>query len=146
MPTPIRYDDLEMALHWASSGAPFENRAFVSRETDKLFTQLLGGDFAGEAPDDLDDGGLYIEVPHKNELDLGRQLVFRFVEDSAPILAQDVHSIFRHRGAYAQFKNLLDRTDLLERWFEYESGAMRTALMVWAKEHGFEVTHDDSAG
>ena len=145
MPTSVRHDDLEDALYWASSGAPYENRAFLSRETGEFVIQSARGAFADESPDDLEDGSLYIEVPHKNELDLGRRLALSFVDDVAPSLSQVAHSIFRHRGACAQFKDLLDRNHLLDQWFEYERNVTRTALAAWAGENGFEVTHDRGA-
>jgi hypothetical protein len=52
----------------------------------------------------LDD---YIAVPHKNELGLGRRLVFDFVDQELPRDADAVSDFFRRRGAYARLKALL---------------------------------------
>lgn len=56
-------------------GAPFENEALLSRTTGELFFMSMQGDFGDELPDDIDDGSAYVAVAHKNELDLGRNLV-----------------------------------------------------------------------
>ena len=42
-----------------------------------------------DAPDDLDDESRYIQIPHKNDLDLGSDLVRRFVSEEAPGLSGD---------------------------------------------------------
>lgn len=139
MPTSIRYDDLADALMWASSGAPAENQAFLSRKTGKVFNRSADGDFEAELPDDIDDESLYVEIPHENQLDLGRDLIFRFIDKTAPALAHEVRALFRQRGAHAQFTKLLERHDLLDAWFEFERAAKRDALTAWARENGFAV-------
>ena len=37
-----------------------------------------------DLPEDVDESDKYIEIPHKNELDLGRNLVFQFVSKHIP--------------------------------------------------------------
>jgi len=61
--------------------------------------------------------------------------VFRFVQGQAPELMDDVEDIFRRRGAYGRFKDLLDDIDLLEQWYAYEEQATRTALRAWCDEN-----------
>jgi hypothetical protein len=137
--TPITFETLESALEWSSSGAPFENQAFLSRATGDLFLKSLQGEFGEELPDDIEDGTAYVAVPHKNDLDLGRSLVVSFSEEHAPTHLRTIESFFRHRGAYGKFKALLERTNLLERWYEYETAGTRRALEVWASDNGFRV-------
>ena len=104
----------------------------------------MQGDFGEELPDDIEDGTVYIAVPHKNDLDLGRSLVLAFAEEQAPAHLSAIESFFRQRGAYAKFKSLLERTQLLERWYEYEAAATKTALEAWAGENGFTVSGSKS--
>ena len=104
---PITYEALESAFQWSSSGAPYENEAFLSRETGEVFFKSMSGDLEEDLPEDIEDGALYIAAPHKNDLDLGRSLVFEFVEDEAPSHLRTVESFFRQRGAYAKFKACL---------------------------------------
>ena len=51
---------------------------------------------------------------------------------------REVQEIFSRRGAYARFKDLLERRGLLQRWYEYESDAEREALKVWCQENGID--------
>jgi hypothetical protein len=76
-PVSVRFDDLEAALLWVSSAAPSENAAYISHATGQIFYKSSTYDTEDELPDDVDDNSLYWSVPHKNELDLGRDLAGR---------------------------------------------------------------------
>jgi hypothetical protein len=144
MPTRIRYDDLEHALYWVSSSPEFEADAFVSRATGKVYFRGTDGPVDDDFPDDIEDAVEYIAFPHKNDLDLGRDLVFRFVNEHAAHLEQQVHQLFRRKGAYSGFKSLISRCDLLDNWHEYERQATQNALEQWASTHGFTVEYANS--
>jgi hypothetical protein len=88
----------------------------------------------------MEDATLYCAVPHKNDLDLGRNLVFRFVSEYLPEQEHKVEDYFCRRGAYARFKDLLERTGHLEQWYQYEQKATKIALLAWAAEEGLKVT------
>ncbi len=137
--TPIGIADLEAALAWSSAGSPFENQAFIGRLTGEVHLQSLHGDFGEELPEDIEDGTRFIAMQHKNDLDLGRELVFEFVSAEAPQLEAQVRVAFRQKGAYGKFKAILERTRLLERWYEFERIATKAALVRWAEDNGFEV-------
>jgi hypothetical protein len=111
------------------------NRAWLSLDTGKFCWYSEPGDNFEELPDDIGDESRYAQVPHKNELDLGRRLVFRFVQEQAPELMDDVEDIFRRRGAYGRFKDLLDDRNLLQQWYAYEEKATRAALRAWCDEN-----------
>lgn len=136
---PITFDTLESALQWSSAGAPFDNVALLSRATGQLFFQSMHGDSDEDLPDDIEDGSAYVAVPHKNDLDLGRNLVFAFADEYAPMHLRTIEALFRQRGAYARFKAFLERTQLLERWYAFEAAATRRALEAWAVDNGFAV-------
>ena len=140
----VTLETLESALQWSSLGGPYENEALLSRATGEVFLRSMQGDFGEELPDDIEDGTVYIAMPHKNDLDLGRSLVLAFAEEQAPAHLSVIESFFRQRGAYAKFKSLLERTQLLERWYEYEAAATKTALEAWAGENGFTVSASKS--
>ena len=72
----------------------------------------------------------------------GRNLAIDFVEEVLPDAARDVERMFSRRGAYANFKNLLERRKLLERWDEYETAADEKALREWCADQGIQI--DDS--
>lgn len=136
---PIDPETLDSALEWSSSGAPFENQAFLSRSTGELFYQSTSGESEDDLPDDLEDGTVYIAVPHKNDLDLGRALVFDFAHTQGPVHFNAIEGYFRQRGAYAKFKSHLERTNLLDAWYAFEAAEKSKALEAWAAKNGFVV-------
>ena len=138
--TTVKYQDLESAFEWSSSGGPFENTALLSRATGEVFLKSMHGEFGEELPEDIDDGTLYVAAPHKNDLNLGRELVFDFVEAVVPQHMRSVESYFRQRGAYLKFKTLLERESMLDDWYRFESKAKCKSLLQWASENGFTVT------
>ena len=78
-------DELEMAFEFVSSGAPYENTASISVATGKIHWHSAMGDMEDDDdPDDDEDAEDDIAVPHKNDLDLGRSLVLRFVGQEMP--------------------------------------------------------------
>jgi hypothetical protein len=140
----IKYDDLSLAFDFVSSGAPMEHRAFVSLETGKVYwVSEMNPDDEEELPDDLDTSGRYLEIPHKNDLDLGRELAFRFVEERLPGQSTRVADIFRSRGAYRRFKKLLASEGCLEQWHAFENEATVRALREWCQENDIHLGERD---
>lgn len=139
MVAAVTFLDLEAALEWVSASAPSENDAYISRETGQVFYASSAHDTEDELPEDVDDASLYWSVPHKNDLDLGRDLVLRFVDEHLPDEYRTVQFYYHHRGAYARFKDLLSRLGELDRWHEYERRATELALRDWASENGLAI-------
>jgi hypothetical protein len=139
MAAAVTFYDLEAALYWVSAGVPSENAAYISKETGQAFYASSVHDTEDELPEDVDDASLYWSVPHKNELDLGRNLVFRFVDEHLSGEYRTVQSYFHQRGAYSRFKHLLSRRGELDRWNEYERRATELALREWASENGLAI-------
>lgn len=139
MATLLNLQDLVDALEWVSGGgaAALDCEAFVSRDGGKVHWSGDGAD--EELPPDIADEGLYIPVPSKHDLDLGRSLAIRFAEEFVPDLHDDVREYFRKPGAYSRFKTLLDRAGKLEAWFEYEKVATDQALRKWCEENDLEL-------
>ena len=92
-----------------------------------------------ELPDDIDDPDKYITIPHKNELDLGKALVIEFTSEYLPEDLDTVYSIFRRKGAYLRYKDLLERKGVLEDWYEYENKRQNEALKEWCRENNIEI-------
>ena len=136
----ISIRDLEDAFLFASAGGMYEAAAYLDRET---------GDFRYVGTDINETEGVLAEpsgadrllrVPNKYDLDLGKALVFAFVAEQLPEAEPEVRDIFRHRGAYARFKGLLDDRDQLDAWYEYEHSKTLEALRDWAEAEGIELT------
>ena len=138
MKTSLNFNDLESAFEWISDAESFQNEAYISRATGQIFwiSDAIGED--EEFPDDIEDETLYVAIPDKNDLDLGKNLVFEFVEQYLPDDYNKVRSFFSKRGAYSRFKDLLEYRNHLEQWYEFEDDATEKALRRWASENGFE--------
>jgi len=132
------YSEVESAVEFMSDELGGANLAIYDRVTDKV---LYRSDYSGvdEIPEDIDDER-YVEIPNKRDLDLGRDLVFRFIEQAMPEDKDLVYGFFRHPGAYSNFKNLLSHRNQLEQWFDFENRAMREAIEQWCKENRSELT------
>jgi len=131
----VRWSDLEDSFHYASAEGIGMNRAWLSLDTGKFHWYSELGDNFEELPDDIGDESRYAQVPHKDELDLGRRLVFCFVQEQAPELMDDFEDIFRRLGAYGRCKDLLDDMNQLQQWYAYEEKATRAALRAWCDEN-----------
>jgi hypothetical protein len=141
----IKYDDLSLAFDFVSSGAPMEHRAYMSLDTGRIYwISELNPLEEEEVPDDLETSERYLEIPHKNDLDLGRQLALRFVEERLPHRYNRAADIFHQRGAYRRFKELLVAEGCLEQWYAFEAEATEQALKGWCLENAIQlVEHDD---
>jgi len=139
MTVTIKLEDLVYAFDWTSTGGGFGNTAYISLKTGETFHTSESGDVFDDIPEDIGDPALYLPVPDKAALDLGRELVLRFAEAELPKDYQAIRDIFRSRGAYARFKDLLDRRDKLEAWYAFETQATEQALRAWAEENGVGV-------
>ena len=134
----MKFDDIEMALYYVSSDQPFINSAFISKVTGEVYYTSLIGD-SDELPDDIDDGEIYISVPHKNDLGLGRELVFEFVSTFIPNDIDQVRRMFARKGAYSRYKQLLDRRHKLEDWRKFEGARQTAALIEWCEENDIPI-------
>ncbi len=138
----VKLSDLMMAFEFVSAAAPFENSACISRRTGEIYWVSDLIDEEEDLPEDLEDPEQYIEIPHKNELDLGRRLVLGFVRRSLPDSYDEVEDIFRSKGAYSRYKALLERTGKLEEWYSYEEVETDAALRQWSEEEGIDLIEE----
>jgi hypothetical protein len=141
---PVNWDELVNTFEFVSIGHPDEHQAVLSRESGKFLWHSALMDDMDEWPDDADDEEKYLWIPHRKELDLGNRLVFDFVEAFLPDEFDDVRQIFKRKGAYARFKDLLQRRKALDRWYDFEAKATEKALREWCDLN--EVAIDDGPG
>ena len=85
------------------------------KQSGRVFSDELG-----ELPDDIEDSEKYVPIPDKRELDLGKPLVLDFARQFLPNDIDEVRRIFTRKGAYARFKDLLDRRGALDHWYDFE--------------------------
>ena len=141
----IRYDDLSTAFDFVSFAAPFEHRAFVSLDTGTIHSISETSPIDDEdLPDELETSDRYIAIPHKNDLDLGNNLALRFADAQLPHRYSDVAACFRHRGAYARFKELLAAEQCLDRWYAFETECTERALREWCAANRIHLVESGS--
>jgi hypothetical protein len=133
------FSDIEAAFMYVGSAMYGMNSAVLCKDTGKI---LYRSEMAGidEIADEEDiDWDQCVEVPHQNDLDLGRNLVFEFVEEHLPDDYGQVRQMFRRSGAYSRYKALLDRRGLLQAWYDVENNREEQALRRWCRENGIEL-------
>ena len=111
----MKYEDLSEAFDFVSFAAPMEHHAYISIDTGTIYWISEADPLEEEIPDDLETSDRYIAIPHKNDLDLGSNLALRFAADELPGLYNRIEGFFRHRGAYARFKELLASEGYLDK-------------------------------
>lgn len=136
---PVKYDDLLAAYEWISS-SPGDGEAFVSRITGNVHWSSSTLELDDELPEDIEDGSVYVVVPNKYDLHLGKDLALTFAEEQLADSYQTVADFFRQRGAYGRFKDLLERKGCLNAWYDYEAKATELALREWAAEEVLSIS------
>jgi hypothetical protein len=120
-----------------------EHSAYISLDTGAIYWMSDLDPLEEEVPDDLETSTRYIAVPHKNDLDLGRQLALRFAAEEMPEQHARVEGFFRHRGAYARFKDLLAAEGCLDKWFAFEGECTERALRNWCTANDIQVVDSE---
>lgn len=138
--TTAPFNELFDAYYFANAGGDGDTAAFIQRDSGKIYYQSIENLPEDETPDDIDDATRYLELPRQNDLDLGRELVFAFVEAHIPAELDKVSAIFRQRGAYRHFKDWLGHRDALDAWYAFEQQATERALRAWCAENEIELS------
>jgi hypothetical protein len=135
------FNEIEIAMMFVSSSGYGECSALLDKSTGKIYYQSAYGelDELEEFPEDDYDPDIHIEIPHKNQLDLGRNLVFEFVEEQLPNDFERVRNIFRSKGAYGRYKDLLEERGLLQKWYDFENERQTKAIQEWCEENDIKL-------
>ncbi len=134
----IKFKDILDAFDFVSFGQMYEHQAFLDTETGKIYWHSeFGDDEEEDFPDDIDDPK-YVEIPHKKELGLSKNLVLDFAYEYLPQEAEEIETIFRRKGAYSRFKSLLERKGALDKWYEFELKAQEKELRKWCKDYSIK--------
>ena len=139
---PVKLDDLVAAFEWVSASSPGDNQGFVSRITGNVYWSSSVVDLGEELPCDIGDENIYATVPHKYDLNLGKNLALTFADEWLADSYKVVSAIFCQNGAYRKFKDLLERRGLLDAWSDYETKAIELALRQWAAEQGLLIAEE----
>ena len=130
----IKFSDIELAFEYVSSAPMTSNTAVLCNKTGDIFySSDYDEDEIPEAVYYRDD---CIEIPHKNDLDLGKNLVFEFVDQYLSDDFERVRRIFKKRSAYARYKDLLERRGFLKKWYDFENTRQTETIRKWCEENG----------
>jgi hypothetical protein len=130
----VKFKDIEDAFDFLNFSQMSNSEAYLEKETGKIYLYSdLMDDELEELPEDVYDEDKYIALPDKNELDLGKKLVFDFASKFLPDDFEQVDFIFSRKGAYSNFKQLLAEKGLLDKWYKYEEEAEEKALREWCE-------------
>ena len=129
---PVKLSELADAFEFVSVSDLDEHQAYICKRTGRIIFVSEGVDLEKdiEFPDDPELAD-YLPVPHRRDLDLGRRLALSFVAEELPGSFDKAREIFSRRGAYSRFKQLLQTTGTLDKWYAFEARATETALRDW---------------
>jgi hypothetical protein len=130
----LKFEDIENAFFFVGSSSYGMNSAVLCKSTGQINyrSEMTGLDEISE--EDLD-WGTCVEIPHKNDLGLGQELVFEFVDNHLPDQYHQVRQFFRRSGAYGRFKSLLETKGLLQSWFNLQNQREEQELRQWCMEN-----------
>jgi hypothetical protein len=135
----IKFSDIQDAFFFVSSAGYGLHTAVISKDTGQMYWRSEEGDLDEIGEKDLP-SDTWIEIPHRNELGLGQELVFEFVVENLPDELEQVRQMFRRRGGYAAFKDLLGFKGLLQRWYDFGHEREERALRQWCDENELEIS------
>lgn len=135
----VKFSDVLEGYEYTNFDTGGINQAFLDKETGKVYYYTDSGDNFEELPEDLDESDKYIEIPCKNDLDLGRNLVFDFAVQHLPDDANYIQDMFRRKGAYSQFRNFLEHKGAIKKWYDFENEQVEKALREWCALYGVEL-------
>ncbi|MCK5354294.1 MAG: hypothetical protein KAJ63_04200 [Methyloprofundus sp.] len=137
-----KLDNIHDGLMFVSSMGYGECSAILDRQSGKIYYRSgwLDTDEIDQLSDEDYDPKIHIHLPDKKDLDLGRNLVFDFVEQFIPDKEDKVEQIFSRKGAYSRYKDFLDGIGMLEKWSEFENQRELMALIEWCEDSGVDIT------
>lgn len=80
----VAYEEISSAFEFVGSAAPLEHSVYISLDTGQIYWISELAPMDEDVPGDLDTSDRYIAVPHKTELDLGKNLALQFAAQELP--------------------------------------------------------------
>ncbi len=134
----IKFDDIMEAFFFVNAGGLANHIAVLDNSTGKVCWHSEDSEI-NEIPEGLLDSEDAIEIPRKNELCLGTELVFEFAGAKIPDDYEKIQDIFNNRGAYSRFKDFLESKEILEEWYKFKDESQKKARREWCKENEIEL-------
>ena len=135
----MKYIDIESAFDFANGSEVSDNYAYISKTTGKIYYISDICEEEDDIPEDISEDEDYLAFPDKQDLGLGQYVVWEFVRNHIPDSENEVRGYFRKAGAYARYKDFLDRNDLLQKWYDFENAMIKEALLKWCEDNGIKL-------
>ncbi|MDW5416577.1 hypothetical protein R6242_08345 [Iodobacter sp. CM08] len=134
---PAKLSDIIDAIDFISGDSSQSSEAFIQIASGQVFirSEYLDNIEDIKLPTNLSDKNLYLSLPSKHDLDLASKLPLTFTNQFAPDYFNEVHSMFKHRGAFGRFKDWADRHQLLSAWYLFEEKSTQAAIKDWCQEN-----------
>jgi hypothetical protein len=142
----VDFFDLLFGFAFVNADVSPDNRACIGLLTGQVHVVAPELGIDEEVPEDFGDPALYVAIPSRRELSLGRDLVLSFVAKFAPDDVATVHEYFSRRGAYPRYRELLERRQLLGDWHDYETVKTDEALRAWCAQQGIAIAIEQGQG
>jgi hypothetical protein len=134
----IKFRDIQDAFFFVGSASYGMHTAVLDKRSGRMYWRSEMGDLDDISDEELD-WDHCIEIPHKNDLKLGRDLVYDFVLEHMPDEYDRVIGYFHGPGAYRLYKELLHAKGLLQTWYDFENQAEERVLREWCKDNEIDV-------
>jgi hypothetical protein len=135
----VSWKDILLAYEFADFGgmASIGHRAFLCKESGRIYLHSDSLDDLEELPDDLEENEKYLPIPNKRELDLGKPLVFEFARQFLPSdfdpeniqQARRLRQIQGPAGAAARTRSMV----------RFQEKATERALREWCELNSIEL-------
>lgn len=135
----IKLSDVLDMFELFNFGSPFDHEGCICKTPGKTYFYSEFSDNEEELPDDIDDDK-YLATPQNNELNLGRNLAYDFVQKYLPSEYEKGLLIFQRKSAYVRFKSLLEDAGKIEEWYKSEGKHTEQALREGCAEQNFEIS------
>jgi hypothetical protein len=137
------FDEIFKAFEFVSLAPVDDNQAILNIATGEI-VQKTGMLDEEEFPEEVETSDNYIWIPHKDDLDLGKGLIFDFVDLYMPEEKKAAKRLFRfgRAGAVSGFVKLLESLGKIGQWREFEKEETRNALLDWCDENEIEIDVD----
>jgi hypothetical protein len=134
------FENIQNAFEFVSSAPVEENHAILYLNTGEILHKSAMLD-EEEFPEDVEEADDVVWIPHRDDLTLGKELVFDFVDLYLPREKKPVKAFFRfgRANALSKFLAYMERLGKLDEWRAFEKEETRNALLDWCDENEVDV-------
>ncbi len=137
----VTFREIQDAFFFVNSAEYGMNSAIFCKATDQMFYRSGSGGI-DEIDEDVLDPDIFVKIPNKSDLGLGRELALAFAAEHLADEYQRVQRIFQSRGAYGRFKDLLEYKGLLQSWYDFENRREEEVIRQWCVDEEIELTSE----